>query len=152
MEREVDRALRERHPVGIVIADLDHFKRFNDQYGHLCDDDIIREMTDRFRSVLREYDLVGRYGGEDFLLLFPGLDLVTAPDGLDDLRNAISSEPFIVAGTEIQVTCSFGVATFYPESDPQVVPELLHRADTALYVAKSSGRNSVGFESIWNLS
>lgn len=146
LEREVTRALREKCPVGIVIADLDHFKNFNDQYGHLCGDDIIRETTDRFRSTLRAYDLVGRYGGEEFLLLFPGVDLVTYSARVDDLRNAIRSRPFILGNTEIWVTCSFGVATFRPESDQPTIRELIRRADTALYVAKNSGRDCVRFE------
>lgn len=146
LEREIARATREKYPLGIVIADLDHFKRFNDRFGHLCGDDIIRETTDRFRSALRDYDLVGRYGGEEFLLLFPGLDLATVPGRVDDLRDAIRSSPFVVADEEIRVTCSFGVATFRPESDQPTIRDLLHRADTALYVAKNSGRDCVSFE------
>ena len=146
LERAVVRAVCENRPVGIVIADLDHFKRFNDQYGHLCGDDIIRETTDRFRSALGDHDVVGRYGGEEFLLLFPGLDLVTAPGRVDDLWDAIRCRPFIIAGTEIPVTCSFGVATFLPSIDQPAIRDLLHRADTALYVAKDSGRDCVSFE------
>ncbi len=146
LQREIARATRDRMPLGVLIADLDHFKSLNDNYGHLCGDDVIRESADRFRSTMRGYDIVGRYGGEEFLILFPGWDLSTAPGRVDDLLESIRSRPFEIGESSIRLTCSIGVATFRPESDSPSIREVLSRADTALYVAKNSGRNCASFE------
>ncbi|HEX4006309.1 MAG TPA: two-component regulator propeller domain-containing protein [Acidobacteriaceae bacterium] len=146
LQREVARAIRDQQPMGVILADLDEFKNVNDNYGHLCGDDILRETAVRLRGATRGYDLVGRYGGEEFLILFPGWDLAVAPTRVDDLLNAIRSRNFPVAGGEVHLTCSFGVATFRPDVDPPDVWEILRRADTALYVAKNSGRNTASFE------
>jgi diguanylate cyclase (GGDEF)-like protein len=146
LQREISRATRDRTPLGVLIADLDHFKSLNDNYGHLCGDDVIRESADRFRSTMRGYDIVGRYGGEEFLILFPGWDLRTAPGRVDDLLESIRSRNFEIGENSIRLTCSIGVATFRPEEDSPSIREVLSRADTALYVAKNSGRNCASFE------
>lgn len=146
LQREISRALRDKTPLGVLIADLDHFKSLNDSYGHLCGDDVIRESADRFRCTMRGYDIVGRYGGEEFLILFPGWDLMLAPGRVDDLLEAIRSRPFDVGESRVRLTCSIGVATFRPEVDSASIREVLSRADTALYVAKNSGRNCASFE------
>jgi diguanylate cyclase (GGDEF)-like protein len=147
LEREIARATRDRTPLGVLIADLDHFKNLNDSYGHLCGDDVIREAAQRFRDAMRAYDLVGRYGGEEFLVLFPSWDLTIAPGRIDDLLEAIRSQPFVACDAEIRLTCSIGVATFQPGEDAPSMREVLSRADTALYVAKNSGRNCARLES-----
>jgi diguanylate cyclase (GGDEF)-like protein len=147
LQREISRATRDQTPLGVLIADLDHFKSLNDNYGHLCGDDVIRESADRFRSTMRGYDIVGRYGGEEFLILFPGWDVSNAPGRVDDLLKSIRSRPFEVGECIIHLTCSIGVATFRPEVDSPSIREVLCRADTALYVAKNSGRNCASFES-----
>ncbi|MGB7136066.1 MAG: two-component regulator propeller domain-containing protein [Acidobacteriaceae bacterium] len=146
LQREIARATRDRAPLGVLIADLDHFKNLNDSYGHLCGDDIIREAADRLRSAMRGYDIVGRYGGEEFLILFPGWDLHVAPNRVDDLLDAVRSKSFEVCSANIRLTCSIGVAMFRPDVDSPSVREVLGRADTALYVAKNSGRNCARFE------
>lgn len=146
LEREVARATRDQTPLGVLIADLDHFKNLNDSYGHLCGDDVIREAAQRFVEAMRVYDVVGRYGGEEFLILFPGWDPTLAPGRIDDLLEAIRSRPFEASDTEVRLTCSIGVATFRPGLDPASLREVLSRADTALYVAKNSGRNCARFE------
>ncbi|MGA7522543.1 MAG: two-component regulator propeller domain-containing protein [Acidobacteriaceae bacterium] len=147
LEREIARATRDQAPLGVLIADLDHFKNLNDSYGHLCGDDVIREAAQRFRETMRAYDVVGRYGGEEFLILLPGWDPTMAPQRIDDLLEAIRSLPFAASDTEIRLTCSIGVATFRPGLDAPSMREVLSRADTALYVAKNSGRNCARYES-----
>jgi diguanylate cyclase (GGDEF)-like protein len=146
LQREIARATRDRTPLGVLIADLDHFKSLNDNYGHLCGDDVIRESADRFRCTMRGYDIVGRYGGEEFLILFPGWDPAPATGRVDDLLESIRSRPFEIGENRIRLTCSIGVATFRPEVDSPSIREVLSRADTALYVAKNSGRNCASFE------
>jgi diguanylate cyclase (GGDEF)-like protein len=146
LEREIARANRDQTPLGVLIADLDHFKSLNDSFGHLCGDDVIREAAQRFGEAMRAYDWVGRYGGEEFLVLFPGWDPTLAPGRIDDLLDAIRSRPFIACDTEIHLTCSIGVATFRPGLDAASLREVLSRADTALYVAKNSGRNCARYE------
>ena len=146
LQREISRALRDKTPLGVLIADLDHFKNLNDSYGHLCGDDVIRESADRFRCTMRGYDIVGRYGGEEFLILFPGWDLMLAPGRVDDLLEAIRSRTFEVGESRVRLTCSIGVATFRPDLDSPSIREVLSRADAALYVAKNSGRNCASFE------
>ena len=146
LEREVSRAVRDGEPLGVILADLDNFKGVNDNFGHLCGDDILRETAVRLRTAARDYDLVGRYGGEEFLIIFPGWDLQVAPARIEDLLNAIRTRNFEVAGGQVHLTCSFGVATFRPDVDTPDMWEVLSRADTALYVAKNSGRNTASFE------
>jgi diguanylate cyclase (GGDEF)-like protein len=146
LEREVVRAVRDGEPLGVLLADLDNFKAINDNYGHLCGDDVLREAAQRLSSAVRGYDLVGRYGGEEFLLLFPGWDFGVAPGRVDDVLDAIRSVPFEIQEGEITITCSVGVAVFRPDLDEPSTREVLSRADTALYVAKNSGRNTASFE------
>lgn len=146
LQREISRATRDRTPLGVLIADLDHFKNLNDNYGHLCGDDVIRESAERFRTSMRGYDIVGRYGGEEFLILFPGWDFAVAPGRVEDLLDSIRSRAFEIGDSSVQLTCSIGVATFRPEMDSPSIREVLSRADTALYVAKNSGRNCASFE------
>lgn len=146
LEREVARAARDREPLGVLLADLDNFKAVNDNFGHLCGDDVLREAAQRLCSAVRGYDLVGRYGGEEFLLLFPGWDFQRAPTRVDDVLNAIRSLPFEIEEGKISITCSVGVAVFRPDLDQPSTRAVLSRADTALYVAKNSGRNTASFE------
>lgn len=147
LEREIARATRDQKPLGVLIADLDHFKNLNDSYGHLCGDDVIREAAQRYRDAMRAYDVVGRYGGEEFLVLLPGWDPALASGRIEDLLDAIRLQPFAACEMEIHLTCSIGVATFRPGVDAPSLREVLSRADTALYVAKNSGRNCARYES-----
>jgi diguanylate cyclase (GGDEF)-like protein len=146
LQREVARAARDGEPLGVILADLDNFKNVNDNYGHLCGDDVLRESAARISAAVRGYDLVGRYGGEEFLILFPGWDFQVAPARIEELLDAIRSRPFQIDEGEIRLTCSVGVAMFRPDKDAESVREVLSRADTALYVAKNSGRNTASFE------
>jgi two-component system, cell cycle response regulator len=141
LERELIRAQREVKPVGIVLLDVDHFKQINDSLGHRCGDIVLRELGQRLRSHLRGYDGVGRYGGEEFLLILPGCDLEGALARTNDIRKSIASSPLIPDVPKALVTVSMGVTVAdWGASDLAL---LLHRADLALYQAKNKGRNRV---------
>jgi diguanylate cyclase (GGDEF) domain len=147
LRREIARAVRDNTTLGIIIADLDHFKHVNDQFGHLCGDDIIREAALRFLKAVRSYDVVGRYGGEEFLILCPDFDINVDEKRIDALLDAVRSRPFKAEDAEITITCSVGVGTFRSLIDEPDLREVLKRADVALYVAKNTGRNRAAFES-----
>lgn len=145
IDHELDRSLRDGSTLTLIVADLDHFKGINDRYGHLCGDSVLREVADRLRSSMRGYDAVGRYGGEEFLILLPGYDALAGPARVQDLVAKIESQPFVFNGEAIHVTCSFGVTVNGPSSLPASVEDLIRRADRALYQAKETGRNRAEF-------
>jgi diguanylate cyclase (GGDEF)-like protein len=140
--RECFKAEREKSVVGVLIADIDHFKLVNDQYGHVCGDIALREVASRMQASLRPYDFLGRYGGEEFLILVPGCDPSTVCEVAERIREGVSRQPIVARGNEIAVTLSIGASTTSP---PDVIlrDELLQRADEALYRAKQRGRNRV---------
>ncbi|MFC5860756.1 two-component regulator propeller domain-containing protein [Acidicapsa dinghuensis] len=146
LERELSRAVRDRSPLGVVLIDLDHFKNVNDEHGHLCGDAVLKESAARLRASLRGYDMVGRYGGEEFLLLFPGWEAATGAGRIEDLLHTISGRALQTKEAEILLTCSIGVANFLPERDAHDATEILRRADAELYAAKNAGRNRASFE------
>jgi len=148
LDREISRSVRKGEPLGVVLADLDHFKSVNDRHGHLCGDEVLREAASRYQAAIRSYDIVGRYGGEEFLILFPGWNPDSGAGRIDGVLDAIRSRPFRLESgdAELRLTCSAGVAVFLPNQDEPSVRELLSRADTALYMAKNSGRNTARFE------
>jgi len=143
LDIERERARRSALPCSVAMVDLDHFKALNDTHGHLVGDQVLRRVSAMFGEQLRPYDMVYRYGGEEFLLCLPNTDVKTAVAVLNRLRIKISDQPFPVAknGGEIFVTASFGVA----EMDTvEHVVKSIERADMALYDVKQSGRNAVG--------
>jgi two-component system cell cycle response regulator len=141
LEREVARGQRENRPVGVILADVDHFKAINDSLGHLAGDEVLKEVATRLKGQLRIYDGAGRYGGEEFLLILPGCDLSVAVRRANDFRQAVSREPIQASGQTQQVTVSMGVnATSARQTSPKV---LLSETDAALYRAKTQGRNRV---------
>ncbi len=146
LEREICRAAREKSYLGVIVADLDYFKSINDSYGHHCGDQVIQQCAARFQGELRGYDLLGRFGGEEFLILLPGWDPITCPERTAAFMAAISDRPFITDAAELQLTCSLGAAAFHPREQPPTPLEIVKRADAALYVAKNSGRNCARFE------
>jgi two-component system cell cycle response regulator len=141
LHRELRRAAHEHRPFAIALADLDHFKVVNDTHGHAAGDELLREAARRIRSAMRDYDLVGRYGGEEFLLLLPGCDATAARDVAERVRAEIAANPAPVGDVELVVSASLGVAwTTTGDVGPSL---LIQAADEALYRAKSLGRNCV---------
>jgi two-component system, cell cycle response regulator len=140
LRAELFRQTRESGSFGIVMVDIDHFKKVNDTYGHLCGDEVLRAVAGRMKDCVRPYDTVGRYGGEEFLIVVSGSDAMGVMATAERLRGKIESQPVSTQVGEIPLTVSLGVAVSPGPSslDPQV---LLRLADDALYRAKANGRN-----------
>jgi diguanylate cyclase (GGDEF)-like protein len=136
LRRLVAQAQRYEQPLSVVLIDLDNFKRVNDRHGHEVGDRVLVEVVERLTAAVRAADLLGRWGGEEFVLLAPQTDERAARDLAERCRSAIAHSP-TRAGT---VTANFGVATLGPADDARA---LMRRADIALYVAKSDGRDRV---------
>ena len=144
LQRELARGSREGEPLSLAIMDLDHFKVVNDTFGHLAGDEVLREAARRMNGAVRSYDGVGRYGGEEFLILLPGCDGASALEQAERLRQLICAEPVVIGELVHTVTASFGVTSVVP--GPSTSSEqMIDRADQALYLAKSRGRNRVEF-------
>lgn len=140
--RELARGMRQKTPVGIILADLDRFKLVNDNHGHLAGDAALREVARRMRASVRTYDTVSRYGGEEFLLILPGCDLQVTLRQAERLRDAFQREPLDLPDATIPQTLSLGIASIEPKAGA-VADELIRAADQALYRAKDRGRNRV---------
>ncbi len=144
LERELERARREKKPLSVILADIDHFKKVNDSLGHLFGDEALREVARRLQSNLRAYDGVGRYGGEEFLLVLPACELGGAMQRANYLREKIAGSPVIVGTVQETVTISMGIAVSECIGVKEV-ETLVSRADSALYTAKNNGRNRVEY-------
>ncbi len=142
LERELERARREHTRVGVILCDIDRFKRVNDTLGHLFGDEALREIGRRLREELRIYDGVGRYGGEEFLMVLPNCDLPNALMRANQLRESVANTPVVCSGEEKLITMSMGVAVS-DGGGKQELEALLNRADAGLYAAKEKGRNRV---------
>jgi len=140
LRRELERSRRDRTPVGIVLADVDHFKNVNDRLGHDSGDSVLKAVAGYLTSSLRAYDGVGRYGGEEFLIIIPGCDLETTVRRANQIRELVASKPIALHTGTATVTLSMGVAVADASLD---VEDLVRRADVALYQAKHKGRNRV---------
>ena len=141
LNREMDRARRTREELSLVILDIDFFKKVNDTYGHLAGDEVLKELCDRLKASVRAYDAVGRYGGEEFMVVYPAADLAQATAQAERLRRTVEEKPFRLGGRDYTLTISLGVTAMEGVED---LPEsMLERADAALYQAKRDGRNRV---------
>jgi diguanylate cyclase (GGDEF)-like protein len=142
LRRELARSERDGACVSVILADLDHFKSVNDTFGHLAGDEALREAHRRMAAAMRPYDMIGRYGGEEFLIVLPGCDESGTLHFCERLRAHIADAPVRHNGEEIRVTLSVG-AVAHDRSAPADAQALLQAADQALYRAKRAGRNRV---------
>jgi diguanylate cyclase (GGDEF)-like protein len=144
LKREVSRRQRNGDPLGVIMSDIDYFKKINDTHGHLVGDAVLREVTRRLAAGVRPYDVVGRYGGEEFLIVFPGCGAANLIVGAERLRHCIADQPVETSVGPIPVTLSLGLASVEQgEKETLDCEAFLRTADEALYVAKARGRNRV---------
>ena len=140
MEDEMQRAVRYNAPFSLIMLDVDDFKKVNDTYGHLAGDYVLKTMAQLMGKSLRTIDLVGRYGGEEFIVILPGTDTEKAFVAAERMRGAIEQERFAFESKNIQLTASIGVATY---SDGMGVQDMIKRADDNLLKAKARGKNRI---------
>jgi diguanylate cyclase (GGDEF)-like protein len=145
LKNEVERQQRAHQPLGVMMADVDHFKGVNDTYGHLVGDTVLKEVGRRLAEGVRTYDSVGRYGGEEFLVIVPGCGPADLVASAERMRRSIAEPMFETSAGPLAVTLSIGIASGCDDGDRHQNSEMLLRAaDTALYAAKAEGRNRVG--------
>jgi diguanylate cyclase (GGDEF)-like protein len=142
LNRDVARAIRTREPLALMMLDLDHFKRINDTYGHLAGDAVLRSLMALVRQRIRSQDIVGRYGGEEFLVVLPDTPLAGVERLAQDLCDAVAAHSVVYQGQRIPVTVSIGAVGGRLELNVSW-DVLIHAADKALYRAKDAGRNRI---------
>ncbi|MDX1391514.1 MAG: diguanylate cyclase [Rheinheimera sp.] len=139
-QAEIRRARRYQKDLAVMMLDIDHFKRINDVYGHAAGDKVLCEFASLCRQSIRDTDFAGRYGGEEFFILLPEVDVKTAILSAERLRMTVAEHRFVLSdGEQLNITCSIGLAMYLPDQDD--LDKLLLRADQALYQAKHQGRN-----------
>ncbi|HEX3125871.1 MAG TPA: diguanylate cyclase [Thermoanaerobaculia bacterium] len=144
LTEELERARRYRYPLSVILCDMDHFKEVNDTYGHLSGDAVLREGAEVLRDSLRTGDLLGRYGGEEFLAVLPQIELDAARAAAERLRLSLEGLPVkLPSGSEARITASFGVASLDELGTSATSDLLVSLADRRLYDAKAAGRNCV---------
>jgi two-component system cell cycle response regulator len=142
LSEELERARRNHQPLGVMMIDLDHFKSINDRFGHAAGDVVLREVAERLVASVRSYDRIGRYGGEEFLLILSNASLEEVTRRAERLCEVVAERPVLYEQHALSVTVSIGGAA-KPEDTPIVQSRLLRFADIALYRAKEQGRNRV---------
>ncbi|MDB6009562.1 MAG: diguanylate cyclase [Gammaproteobacteria bacterium] len=141
LSRELTHAHRTGAALALALIDVDHFKHVNDTYGHNGGDEVLRDLAQRLAAALRQDDWLGRYGGEELMVVLPGLSYVGAAAPIERLRECIAERPFEVSEFKVPLTVSIGMA--WCESPSDTAHDMISRADAALYAAKNSGRNRV---------
>lgn len=141
LKRELDRSGRQNEPFGVIMADLDHFKDVNDTYGHQAGDEVLCEACRRMSGSLRSYDSLGRYGGEEFLIVLPGCNTSSILEVAERIRSRVASTPVATLEGQISITVSLGAAV--QSGDCHGPGAVTKAADDALYKAKANGRNCV---------
>lgn len=134
--------MRLKNSCFVVMMDIDYFKKVNDTYGHTAGDKVLENVAQRMKHLTRPYDLIGRYGGEEFIMLISDLDKQALLNVVERIRLSISENPMEIEGNYINISASFGVADVTTLNDLDTGIKL---ADSALYTAKESGRNAVIF-------
>ena len=142
LDEELERASRKGQPTSVIMLDLDHFKKINDNFGHIAGDQTLRETVKRIKATLREYDIVGRYGGEEFIIILPDTDLNGGQNLAERIRQSLCAEPMDTTEGVIQLTASIGLKVAQAKSgqDPMAI---IGEADKALYASKTQGRDRV---------
>jgi len=140
-KEELERSLKFNYVFSCLMVDIDYFKSFNDRYGHIVGDAILRELSKTIQENIRQIDLMGRYGGEEFSIILSETDKDLAKLAAERIRRAIEEKSIKVYDEELKVTVSIGVST-YPQ-DGKGIDRLIDKADSALYKAKQAGRNKV---------
>ncbi|MEN3042163.1 MAG: diguanylate cyclase, partial [Fervidobacterium sp.] len=143
IQKQFEFAKRYKRKFSIMIMDIDHFKRINDTYGHQTGDKVLKHIVKLVEKRLRSSDIIGRYGGEEYIIVLPETDASHGRLLAEDLRNMIYNSEFDYKGVKIKITASFGISEFDFNEVNLTVDELVKRADIALYQSKSSGRNRV---------
>lgn len=144
LSREIEVARRHKHPLSVLMLDIDHFKNVNDEYGHYTGDEVLKTIAHTIKAQLRNIDRVFRYGGEEFVVLLTATDREAAAQIAERLRNAVLALEFPHLEMPLSVTISLGCSTLLPA---ETADSLLRRADGALYVAKREGRNRLALAS-----
>jgi diguanylate cyclase (GGDEF)-like protein len=142
LKREVDRSSREGSHFGLILCDIDHFKKINDSQGHLAGDEVLRSVSANLKSLVRSYDSVGRYGGDEFLIILPGSSLEGTVHLAERIRHFFASSPLKTTEGTFYVTFSMGVDSLAKVTHQDIKP-IIKRVDQALYKAKGSGRNCI---------
>ncbi len=140
LSKEFKRAQRYSHPLTVILSDIDHFKQVNDTHGHLAGDEVLRIISRRLRNSLRDTDILGRYGGEEFLIVLPNTGTKGGKVLAERLRHAIESEPVTFGDIHLSINISLGITELRGE-DSRDYEQLIGEADQALYQSKESGRN-----------
>ncbi len=140
LERQVNKAKQNGSPLCVMMADLDYFKKVNDTYGHLVGDIVLKHTAKRIQAAIRSFDMIGRFGGEEFVIILENSDLVLAKIIAERIRNGIAGTPFHANKFNIDITISLGMAMLRKDDHLET---LLERADAAMYEAKKNGRNRV---------
>ncbi|GGG67459.1 GGDEF domain-containing response regulator [Edaphobacter dinghuensis] len=145
LRSELSRSIRHQIPLSLLVCDIDHFKNINDTYGHPVGDEILQQVSSYLRHLVRPEDCVGRFGGEEFLIVLSGCDHASLEVRADEIREEISRVPFLTQEGAVSVSLSFGAITIEPPCEAVDLDLYVKKADAALYRAKAAGRNRVVF-------